>query len=155
MATSQTGLTADDWVAIVELTNRFNFDIDNWRLDDVLAAFTDDGVMDHPAGRGEGRDGVRTFFEGYRPETRGVRHQSLNHVVTATGDAAARMESTLVVLRVAEADGAPLLSDSPRVASSPSFPFVLAVALVTDEVRRVGGGWKFARRIVGRVVARQ
>ena len=155
MVTPRNDLSAEDTLAVIGLTNRFNFAIDDWRLSEIVDAFTDDGVMDHPAGRGEGREGVREFFESYRPETRGVRHQSLNHVVVATGEETARMESTLLVLRVAEPDGAPLLNGGPRVRPDPNFPSVLAVAAVADELRRVGGIWKFARRHVGQVVARR
>lgn len=115
--------------------------------------FTDDAVMDHPAGYGEGKEGVRKFVEGYKPETFGVRHQSMNHVITMNPDGTAQMSSTLLVIRVTKPEENTDLFDSPRLLQSKTFPSILAIALIADQLRKVNGEWKFTHRYVGQVVA--
>ncbi len=148
-------LTTEDKTEIVELTNRFNFMVDNWQLEDMIDMFTDDGIMDHPAGYGAGKPDIRKFYEGYKPETLGVRHQSFNHVVSMNEDGTVRMVSTLLVVRATAPQDNTDLFESPRVLESEAFPSILAIALITDDLKKVNGSWKFARRYVGQVVARK
>lgn len=151
--TSTNTLTSEDKVAIMELTNRFNFAIDNWQFDDFIDMFADDAVMDHPAGYGEGKENVRKFFEGYKPETFGVRHQSMNHAISMNADGTAQVIGTLLVIRVTKPEENTDLFDSPRLLQSPIFPSILAIALITDRLRKVNGEWKFTHRYVGQAVA--
>lgn len=76
-------LTAQDRWEIFELLSRYTVAIDFGRdVDDLLAVFTEEGVIDGPAGIFRGHDEIRKWAT--RPPTPGLRHTTSN--VRITGD---------------------------------------------------------------------
>lgn len=151
-ARSSKELSAEDKTEIAEVSTRFNWAIETWNLDALISLFTDDGAIDHPVGYGKGKSALPTFFDGYKPETIGVRHHTLNYVITSNDDGTANMVRSLLVLRAVEPKDSRELTN--RVVQKPDFPNVRASAVITDHLRKVNGTWRLAYRHVGQVVAR-
>ncbi|MBB3397045.1 MULTISPECIES: nuclear transport factor 2 family protein [unclassified Rhizobium] len=55
----------------IDFVNRVNFLFDRWQPEELLAAFSDDVVVDHPLGRSAGKDELVAFLKGYEPITIG------------------------------------------------------------------------------------
>jgi hypothetical protein len=59
---------------VIDLVNRLNMAFDEWDLEAMVAAFTEDAVVHHPRGVIRGYDGIaRSFhaFDRYRPIPQG------------------------------------------------------------------------------------
>jgi ketosteroid isomerase-like protein len=75
-----------DYIAIRELTARYNRAFDDGRIDEVVKTFRDDGVFEtQDFGSHEGHDAIRTQFEalGY-----GWVHTTVDPIITFDGDTA-------------------------------------------------------------------
>ena len=80
-------LTVQDRWDIYELLARYAVAIDIERdVDDLLAVFTEDGVIDGPAGVFRGHDEIREWAA--RPPTPGLRHTTSNVRITGDSDEA-------------------------------------------------------------------
>src|SRR5580700_11598580 len=91
---------------VIDLVNRFNMHVDEWDLEAMFAAYTEDAVVHHPRGVVRGYDAFRKFFDAYRPLTLGVRRHSLNHIVDAHEDGTLSVLHYTVLVRVAPAERA-------------------------------------------------
>jgi ketosteroid isomerase-like protein len=81
----------DDVAAIVRLTHDYALFNDTFRVDDLVALFTEDAFFDmEPAGleRYEGRAAIRDFFEREKRALSHVMHLTSNHRVDVDGDTA-------------------------------------------------------------------
>ena len=82
--------------SIRDLVARYNANGDAGRFDPMLALFADDAVLEVPDGRIEGRDAIRTYFEGVarggegRPKVRLLRHHTATLQIDVDSPDAAR-----------------------------------------------------------------
>jgi ketosteroid isomerase-like protein len=104
--------------------------LDNARIDELAAVFTEDGVVDlEYVGVFEGRETIRATYEGWKP-TAPQRHLVSNLVVTEYTDTTA--SATADVVFTSLVDGAWVIG---------------MVARYGDELRREPDGvWRFSRR---------
>lgn len=126
-----------DQLEIQELVTRYNHAIDHGDVETWVDCFTGDAAFEGVAGRYEGRAALRAFavdltsgpdWAGYRP----MRHWTTNVVVDYDGGPeAARMRADHLLVR-AEDGGMKLL----------------VMAVYRDRLRRDGGRWRFAERVV-------
>jgi uncharacterized protein (TIGR02246 family) len=114
---------AEDRDAIRDLFARYCLYVDTGDADGYADAFTDDGQMVIPAMEVavSGRDALWHFGTTFRAT---MHHMVVNEVIDVDGDTAHARSSILVIT-----DGAVSLSGR-----------------YTDELRRVDGAWKIARR---------
>jgi hypothetical protein len=134
-------LSAEDRLDILAIANSFTTALQDGDVDTLANLFATDGAIDHPAGHGEDREGVRTFFKGFLAYSRGVRLNSVNPIVTANADGTAGLRSALVVVGVSE-------SRRPGAVT----PSIIGHALITDRLKRENGRWVIARRTVEEVI---
>lgn len=134
-------LSAEDRLDILAIANSFTTALQDGDVDTLANLFARDGAIDHPAGHGEDREGVRTFFKGFLAYSRGVRLNSVNQIVTANPDGTAGLRSALVVVGV---------SDSRRPGAVT--PSIIGHALITDRLKREDGRWVIAKRTVEEVI---
>ncbi|WP_246650649.1 hypothetical protein [Rhizobium laguerreae] len=74
-------INADTRFEAIDFVNRVNFLFDRWQSEELLAAFSDDVIVDHPLGRSAGKEELAAFLKAYEPITHGVRRHNCNHVV--------------------------------------------------------------------------
>jgi hypothetical protein len=134
-------LSAEDRLDILAIANSFTTALQDGDVDTLATLFATDGAIDHPAGHGEDREGVRAFFKGFLAYSRGVRLNSVNQIVTANADGTAGLRSALVVVGV---------SDSRRPGAVT--PSIIGHALITDRLKREDGRWVIAKRTVEEVI---
>ncbi|WP_160573514.1 nuclear transport factor 2 family protein [Actinomadura physcomitrii] len=103
----------------------------------VAELFTDDGVCELSAGRFEGIDQIRAFFEKRQQQTDVVsRHVSTNITIDVHDADRATGLVYLTFYRVVHQ------GDGPAPLGPPSF-----IGSYSDEYRRTPDGWRFASRI--------
>ncbi|MGD9797342.1 MAG: nuclear transport factor 2 family protein [Acidimicrobiia bacterium] len=118
-----TTATAEDRELVRELLARYNHAIDGRLVDEWVGLFTDDGVFDAGGRVLKGADELRGFAENLGLAG---RHVVANEVIDLQGDEGTVKAYVLVF------------------AGSP--PAVAVMGAYEDEVRRVDGRWRFARR---------
>lgn len=134
-AVSGTALSADDKLAMMELTCRFEWAFDSRHLDALDAILADDVVIDHLYGLAEGKAAAMQMLRDVVPY-RGIRHQATNPVCFIDAQGRPAVLSFLMVVQVADESG--------KVEDM--LPRVLAHALVTDVMRKDGDRWRIAGR---------
>jgi uncharacterized protein (TIGR02246 family) len=114
---------AEDRDAIRDLFARYCLCVDTGDTDGYADVFTDDGEMVIPAMEVavSGRDALRKFATTFRGT---MHHMVMNEVIDVDGDTA-RVRSSILVI----SNGAVSLSGR-----------------YTDQLRRIDGGWRIARR---------
>lgn len=128
-------LSADDKLAMLELTCRFEWSFDGRHLEALDAILTDDVVIDHLYGLAEGKAAAMKMLREVVP-FQGIRHQATNPVCFIDERGHPAVLSFLMVVQVAD--------ESHKVDAL--LPRVLAHALVTDVMRKENGRWKIAGR---------
>ena len=124
-----TAQRVEDQLAIRELTARYNYAIDEGRVDDWVATFVPDGTFESTAlGTFTGAEALRGFAEGYSAAFTG-RHCTTDFVVEVDGDDA-RQRCYLILVNNA------------------ATPVVGVTAVYEDELRRTPHGWRFVHRKV-------
>ena len=127
-------MSPEDKLAVQELIADYALRLDSGDLDGYVDNFTEDGVFEGTSGRFEGRDAVRAYV-GHLMETRGDG-PTLRHVLgipSIHGDATRCHAQTYVIIPGQKGD-API-----------SIPLV---GVYTDEIVKVDGRWRFAKRNV-------
>lgn len=122
-------LTADDIAEIVNLAHFYNRAVDSHDPDAWTDTYTDDGELISPFGSPKGRDALHAWISDVTAALSGTRHCTLNEVVDGDGHRAT-MHSYYFVVGT---------TDSP--------PAIGATGSYDDELVRVDGRWRFARRI--------
>lgn len=120
------GITSEHKLAILDLAARYDRAIDERQTEAWLATWAPDGVLEGPFGS-YGGDELRRFAAGFLDAGRRRRHLTTRHAILEEGDHA-RLRSEFLV-----AEGL----DAPKV---------VATGTYEDELRLVGGEWRFARR---------
>ena len=125
-------LTTEDRLAILDLAARYNFAIDRGDAEAWASTFTPEGVFDSGRGPVTGRADLEGFAREFsQGRMRGTEHWNANHVIDGDGDgdhATHRCYLNLI-----------------RGESGES----VARAKYRDDLTKVDGAWKFARRVVG------
>lgn len=123
-------LTSHDRIFIHELLARLDHAVDAQDWDGYVSYFTDDAVLDSGfAGEVRGREAIRQWLAENEGNTAGKRHVASNVVV----DLADRIATARSYLTVIERE------DIPRV---------VATAVITDALVKVGDAWRVARHQV-------
>jgi len=124
-----TAQRVEDQLAIRELTARYNYAIDEGRVDDWVATFTPDGTFESTLlGKHTGVEALRKFAEGYSGAFTG-RHCTTDFVVDLDGDEAKQRCYLILV-------------------NNAGTPVVGVTAVYEDVLRRTGDGWRFVHRKV-------
>lgn len=129
------GCAADDKLAMLELTNRFEWCFDARRLDVLESLLTEDVVIDHLFGLATNRVEAMRMLRDVVP-FRGIRHQATNATVFTDDAGEPCVLSYLMVVQTHDDEGR----------ATDRLPRVLAHALVTDRMRRTPEGWRIAGR---------
>jgi uncharacterized protein (TIGR02246 family) len=120
-----------DWIAIRELTAKYNHSVDDGDVEAFGSVFTEDAVVLFRTASGEqiteGRAAIQKLAE--RPPGQRV-HATTDAVISIDGDTAIQ-ECTLILTPVAAAGTAPTVTGR-----------------YTDHLVRRPEGWRFARRTV-------
>ena len=119
-------LSADDQLAIMDLSARYCHATDSHNAEAWADTFTADGAIEAPQGTSQGRDALIQFSQGVNTGMPTVRHYVSNLVICGEGDSAT-MSSYLNLINT---DG----------------NATVFTAIYEDEIVRVDGEWKFARR---------
>ena len=123
---SQLALVADQ-LAIRDLTARYNFAIDEGRVEDWVATFVPDGTFASALlGAHTGPEGLTAFAQGYTAAFTG-RHCTTDHIIEVDGDRATQ-RCYLVLINN---DGGTRVSTT---------------AIYEDELQRTPDGWRFVVR---------
>jgi hypothetical protein len=125
-------LSIQDKFEIIELANCFNWCLDTRNHDALGELFTDDGVLDWHFGYGEGKRTIVELFQSRKSINEGVRHQSVNHVVTSNKNGTATMVCYLIVARTGKS-------------SVPGTPYLIGHGIQTFQLKKTNGVWKIAR----------
>lgn len=122
-------LTADDIAEIVNLGHEFHLAVDGNDPRGWTETYTEDGELCSPFGNPKGHEALFDWISGTVATLSGTRHCSVNEVVDGDGDRAT-MRSSYFVLKT---DDAP--------------PAIFVTGGYDDELVRVDGRWRFARRV--------
>jgi uncharacterized protein (TIGR02246 family) len=114
---------SEDREEIRELLARYNHAVDSHQVEEWAGLFTDDGVFDSGGRTLKGADELRSFAESVPV---GLRHVVANEIIDLDGDQAT-VRAYLFIL-----------------AGKPAA--IATTGVYEDEVRRVDGRWRFARR---------
>jgi ketosteroid isomerase-like protein len=152
-ASADRHISAADRLQVVDLVNRLNLAFDNWDLEAMINAFTEDATVDHPRGLIKGRDAIRRFNEAYYPLTVGVRRHCLNHVVDVNDDGTLTVTSYVMLVRVAPSSQADAVRNSNLTEDSSGLPAIFMHSIVHDRFRyEAEHGWRIESRRVEQTV---
>lgn len=132
LAQVQTGLSADDQLACLNLVARFEWCFDGRRFDALEEMLTEDFVLDHVWGHREGRAASISLLREKLPINDGLRHASLNPTVYGEPDGTATALSYLLGILVGE-DG-----------TGPRRPLIAGEGLRVDRFRKQDGIWRMS-----------
>ena len=144
-ASSNRRIDADTRFEAIDFVNRVNFLFDRWQAEDLLAAFSDDVIVDHPLGRSAGKEELATFLKAYEPITHGVRRHNCNHVIDAGPGEDIIVTYYILLIRIAPSSQAGKLKTAPMeiMGYDEYLPKLISYAMVTDRLTRIAGGdWR-------------
>ena len=122
-------LSAEDQLAIMDLSARYTHASDAHQAEAFADLFTDDGVIEGgPGGPAAGRDAIVAFAQGVNTNMPTVTHYVSNLSINGEG-AAAKMTSYLNLMDKGD-EGAK----------------TVFMARYEDELVKTDGSWKFAKR---------
>lgn len=125
-------LAIEDQLAIQQLYARYNHTIDAGDGAGWAATFTPEGVFSSASGTFTGSEALTAFGDAFAKRMKG-RHWTNNLLIDGEGDAATG-SCYLMLLRLSPGEQPPAA--------------ILSTAIYRDELVRVSGGWRFARRVV-------
>lgn len=122
-------LSADDKLAIAELSNAQMRALDAHDVDSWVGAWIPEGTFDATYGVFEGHDACREFINGHIAAGKedGARHLMTNYVIEGEGD---RATSTCLVTKLQVEEPA----------------FIIATGMYRDVAVRTPEGWRFESR---------
>lgn len=145
-------VSAQDRADVIDAVNRLNMAFDNWDVEAMVAAFTEDGSVHHARGDVRGWDELRIFYDAYRPLTLGVRRHAMNHVVDGLDNGCIRVTSYNLLIRVS-ASTEDDIQKKEMLITSDDFPALYVHAVTIDTFRKDSGfGWRIAHRTAERNV---
>ncbi len=122
-------LTAEDTAQIVNLAHAYNQAVDDHDPDAWTATFVEDGEVASPFGGPKGGEELHAWISSVMSNLAGTRHFTLNEVIDGDADRATMRSYYFVV----GTDDAP--------------PAIGATGAYEDELVKVDGRWRFARRV--------
>ncbi|NKM00987.1 nuclear transport factor 2 family protein [Rhizobium leguminosarum] len=147
-------INADTRSEAIDFVNRVNFLFDRWQSEDLLAAFSDDVIVDHPLGRSAGKEELAAFLKAYEPITHGVRRHNCNHVVDAGPGDDIVVTYYILLIRIAPSSQAGKLKTAPMeiMEYDEHLPKLISYAMVTDRLTRTEtGDWRVRHKRVENV----
>ncbi len=147
-------LDAETRLDAIDFVNRVNFYFDRWETENLLAAFDDKVIVDHPLGRSVGKDELRKFLVDYEPITLGVRRHNCNHVVDGLDDGEVQVAYYILLIRIAPSAKAGDLKTKPMeiMHYDEHLPKLISYAMVTDVLTRSDAGdWRVRHKRVENV----
>ncbi|WP_338772042.1 nuclear transport factor 2 family protein [Massilia sp. METH4] len=142
-------VSAEERSAVIDAVNRLNMAFDDWDIEAMVAAFTEEGIVHHARGEVRGHAELRRFYDAYKPLTLGVRRHALNHVVDKVADGTLRVTSYNLLVRVAPADEHEQARRQ-MVSEYDHLPGLFVHAVMVDTLRRdEAGGWRICERFAG------
>lgn len=127
-------LTADDRLDMQALVHRFDWTLLSEEFDELAALFTDDVVIDHGFGLGQGKEeGMRVIRA--VPST-GLRHHMTNHVVFIDADGEPALACYMLVFQLAA-----------EPAVGVALPHVLDQNVLVVHFQREDGAWRIRRMV--------
>lgn len=125
-------LSTEDQLSIQQLYARYNHAIDSGKGDAWAATFTPEGVFSSANGTFAGSEALAGFANGFAQQLK-ARHWTNNLVLEAT-ESGATGTCYLILLRLTPGERPPA--------------GILATAIYNDELVKVSGDWRFAKRAV-------
>jgi ketosteroid isomerase-like protein len=122
-------------VQIEELVARYNKAIDTGDADSWADTFTEDGEFHGVVGSFHGRAELHGFAKAYATEEQYAEFASAQHWVT-----------NMVI--EGDGDDATMFSHLMMVAPAEGGGRIILVGSYEDTLRKVGGGWRFTKRVV-------
>jgi hypothetical protein len=122
-------LDADDITAIVNLAHEYNEAVDRQDPHAWVQTYTVEGELCSPLGNPKGHEALFEWISRFVASAYATCHCNVNEVVDGNGDEAT-MRSSYIVIR---ANKAP--------------PAIVVTGGYEDELARVDGHWRFARRM--------
>jgi hypothetical protein len=122
-------LSADDKLEIQELETRYYLTVDHDDFEGWAATFTEGGQFESPFGNAAGTQALRTWIDGFKKYAAGNWHMWLNHLSEEDGDGARSVSYFLVV-------------------AAANQPTLGAIGEYESQLRKEGGRWRFARRVL-------
>lgn len=123
--------SVEDWIAIRELTARYNRALDDGRADDWVDTFLDSGGL-YVAGTDDCWVGKRELVTFATSKPWGSMHLTVDAEINVDGDVAGQVCSLVMVRRSPD-----------RTA-----PMLMTTGRYDDVLRRTPEGWRFDRRVV-------
>jgi hypothetical protein len=153
-APSRRRIDADTRSEAIDFVNRVNFLFDRWLPEELLAAFSDDVIVDHPLGRSAGKEELAAFLKAYEPITLGVRRHNCNHVIDAGPGEDIIVTYYILLIRIAPSSQADKLKAAPMeiMKYDEHLPKLISYAMVTDRLTRtLAGDWRVRHKRVENV----
>ena len=123
--------------AIRELLATYCFHLDNDRLTEMAALFTEDGTWDTAFGKGTGRQAIEALVKRIR-QSGPSRSRAIHHVAN-------------IVIKV-DGAGATAFSNWVVVQNSDQGPKIGSAGSYADELVKQDGGWLFRYRKIDRYI---
>jgi uncharacterized protein (TIGR02246 family) len=124
-------LSTEDILAIQQLVASYNHAVDAGQGAKFAATFTSDGVLEVGGSEIKGHDALAEFATGVPAGLPGPRHVASNLLIEGSGDEASL--SAYLHLYITAGD-----PPAPSLATSGKYD---------DQLRRIDGKWRFARRV--------
>jgi len=133
-------LKAEDKLQIIELSSRYNKNLDHRDIDGWLETWTEDGTIETPFGNSKGKTSLKVFLTGYFEIARGKRHWTSNYIISvdnsrdsnigtaSTTATTATMSCDLIVFKIEE------------------IPTIFTTGTYIDKLEKVKDIWKFSSR---------
>jgi hypothetical protein len=147
-------IDADTRFEAIDFVNRVNFLFDRWQREELLAAFSDDVIVDHPLGRSAGKEELAAFLKAYEPITHGVRRHNCNHVIDTGPGEDIIVTYYILLIRIAPSSEAGKLKAAPMeiMEYEEHLPKLISYAMVTDRLSKTeSGGWRVRHKRVENV----
>ena len=123
--------SSEDKLAILDLVARYSHAWDYYDVETWLSTFTPDAVLTDGRQTFRETEELRAFAEHHARSDLPDRQWTSNHVIAGDGEAATH-SCYLLIVKVTET------------------PTIIAAGIYRDQLRKVGGQWKFVRREVTR-----
>lgn len=147
-------IDADTRFEAIDFVNRVNFLFDRWQPEELLAAFSDDVIVDHPLGRSAGKEELAAFLKAYEPITHGVRRHNCNHVIDPGPGEDIIVTYYILLIRIAPSSEAGKLKAAPMeiMEYEEDLPKLISYAMVTDRLGKTNSGeWRVRHKRVENV----
>lgn len=147
-------IDADTRFEAIDFVNRVNFLFDRWQPEELLTAFSDDVIVDHPLGRSAGKEELAAFLKAYEPITHGVRRHNCNHVIDPGPGEDIIVTYYILLIRIAPSREAAKLKAAPMeiMEYDEHLPKLISYAMVTDRLSKTENGeWRVRHKLVENV----